>query len=71
MLMLGKVLKGLKSVRGGKIRAAAGAVKAGSAALGAFVGQRGPMIGLGGDSRKIRILSLKLYARISQRPVNS
>jgi hypothetical protein len=42
MLMLGKVLKGLKSVRGGKIRVAAGAVKAGSAALGAFVDQRGP-----------------------------
>jgi hypothetical protein len=37
MLMLGKVLKGFKSVRGGKIRVAAGAVKAGAAALGAFV----------------------------------
>jgi len=40
--MLDKVLKGFKSVRGGEIHAAAGALKAGSPALNAFVRQRGP-----------------------------
>src|ERR1700730_474903 len=41
VLMLGKVLKGFQSVRGGEIQAAVGAIKAGSTTLPAFLDQRG------------------------------
>ena len=42
MLMVGEVLKGFQRVGSGEIQAAARAEKTGSAALGAFVHQRGP-----------------------------
>ena len=51
-LMVGKILKGVERTSGGEIQAAARAEKAGSAALGAFTHQCGPVIGQGGMSAK-------------------
>jgi hypothetical protein len=64
-LMVGKILKGVERTSGGEIQAAARAEKAGSAALGAFIYQRGPGDRTRRHVRKVDLLR-EFYACISK-----